>query len=145
MFHHYNAKHAVVRAVRALSVRARIGIIVAAFTSLSLAGLALSGSASANTKSNWSAVVDSVEVGWTQDHAWLITSYANAIKLGSGTVAGVVCDAISDGGIGPVCDAIVEQVVAALVKNEPRLTNHGIWAAIYPEAWGRYQLQDGRY
>jgi hypothetical protein len=113
--------------------------------SLSAAGLALSGSASANTKSNWSATIDGVEVGWTQNHAWLIVSYANAITLGSGTVAGVVCDAISDGGIGPVCDAVVKQIVGALVKGQPRLTNHGIWAAIYPEAWGHYQVQDGRY
>jgi hypothetical protein len=64
MFHHYNGKHAVVRAVRALSVRARIGIIAAALASLSVAGLALSGSASAATANGGVYIIAPKWWGW---------------------------------------------------------------------------------
>jgi hypothetical protein len=70
MFHRYNGKHAVVRVVQALSVRARIGIAIATLASLSVAGLALSGSASASaTKCNsWGPQVSVKGIGLTFDH-----------------------------------------------------------------------------
>lgn len=49
MLHRYNGKHTVARAISALSVRVRIGIIVAILGGLSVAGLTLAGSASAVT------------------------------------------------------------------------------------------------
>jgi hypothetical protein len=120
--------------------------VAAAAIALALVGSLVSApAASANTRSNFSAVIRGVEVGWTNDHAWLITSYANAITLGSGEVAEIVCDAVSDGGMGPACDYIIEQIVGPLLKNKPRLTNHGIWGALYPENWGRYRTTGGTY
>ena len=49
MLHRYKGKHTVARAISALSVRVRIGIIVAILGGLSVAGLTLAGSASAVT------------------------------------------------------------------------------------------------
>src|SRR5690349_17707651 len=49
MFHRYKGKHAVVRAIKALSVRARIGIASGTIAALSVTGLALANSASAAT------------------------------------------------------------------------------------------------
>ena len=125
--------------------RTRTALVAGIVALTAVLSLAFAPTASANTRSNWSGIVDGVEYGWTQNHFWLITSYANAIKIGSGKVAGLVCDAISDGGIGPVCDAVVKEIVGDLIRNESRLTNHGIWAAIYPQAWGHYYIKDGRY
>jgi len=88
--------------------------------------------ASANTPSNWSRTYDGVEFGWTNDHAWAIASYATSITLGSGEIASLACNAVSDGGFGPICSYVVEQVLAPLLSGKPRLTNHGIWVAYYP-------------
>lgn len=49
MLHRYKGKHTVARAISALSVRVRIGIIVAVLGGLSVAGLTLANSASAVT------------------------------------------------------------------------------------------------
>ena len=73
MFRRYNGKHAVARVVSALSVRARIGLAVAALASLSVAGLALSGPAGA--ASGWTVsgqimCVDGLQV----DGPWIATA-----------------------------------------------------------------------
>lgn len=48
MFHRYNGKHAVARAIKMLSVRTRIGILAGVIAGLSVAGLVLPTSASAS-------------------------------------------------------------------------------------------------
>jgi hypothetical protein len=80
----------------------------------------------------WSGVVNGVEFGWTSDHAWAIASYATVSRYGAGEVASLACDAVSDGGAGPVCDYIAEEVVASLAAGHPAFTNYGLWIAIYP-------------
>jgi hypothetical protein len=49
MFHRYNGKHAVTRAIKSLSVRARIGIVTGTIAALSVAALMLPTSASASS------------------------------------------------------------------------------------------------
>ena len=108
--------------------------------------ISLAPAASANTKSNWSEVVDGIDVGWTANHVWAIASYATVIKFGAGQAAAIACDALTEEeGIGYVCDQAVEEVVEQLLKNEAKLTDHGIWVALYPTVWGRFNLTDGKY
>ena len=93
-------------------------------------------SAFANTPSTWSHTVagTSIEYGWTTDHAWVIVDYADAIKYGAGFVAGQVC-AVVIGEEGPFmgspCSRAVTQIVGSLVQGHPRLSNHGLWVAVY--------------
>jgi hypothetical protein len=98
--------------------------------------------ASANTPSTWSGVADGVQFGWTSDHAWAIASYATVARYGAGEVASLACDAVS-GGSGPICDYLAEEVVAELAAGHPRLTNHGLWIAVYPLA--NYRIAAGAY
>jgi hypothetical protein len=55
MFRRYNGRHVMIRAVRALSVRARIGIAISTLAGLSVAGPMFTSTASAST---WLGGVD---------------------------------------------------------------------------------------
>src|SRR5689334_7295514 len=66
MLHRYHGKHAIARAVRALSVRARIGIAITTLAALSVTGLAMSGPASATALlrcNTWGPVITIKGVG----------------------------------------------------------------------------------
>lgn len=110
----------------------------AAFVALvALLSTLLAPPAQANTPSTWSARfgIDS-SYGWTNDHAWAIVSYADAISYGSGEVAGFVCGVVSGeaGPFNPVskaCGSAVQSAVSQIVAGHPRLTNHGLWVAVY--------------
>lgn len=92
--------------------------------------------ASANTPSTWSGRISgtSITFGWTNDHAWVISDYADAIAYGAGFVAGQLCAALmrEEGPfIGKVCSGPVTNIVKQLLAGRPRLTNHGLWTAFY--------------
>ena len=80
---------------------------------------------------NWSGNYQGVAYGWTNDHAWAIASYATVATLGSGAVASLACGVLG-GGYGPVCSFVVQTAVSSLTAGSARLTNHGIWIAVYP-------------
>lgn len=77
--------------------------------------------------------------GW---HFWIITSYAAAatadlVVLNTECMA-ALAPVLQWWGIG-ICWSVVG-TIWAMVNNWPRMTNHGIWMAIY--RWG---IQDGRW
>lgn len=115
----------------------RIGIIsMALVTVVSVLAMVNASSASANTPSNWSGRISgtSITYGWTNDHAWAISDYSDAIAYGAGFVAGQLCAAlIREEGpfIGKACSGPVTSIVKSLLQNKPRLTSHGLWAAFY--------------
>jgi hypothetical protein len=116
----------------------RLCVVAAATVALGVGGLG-TGTASparaahaARASGSWSSNYEGVAYGWTNDHAWAIASYATVATLGSGEIASIACDAVSDSGIGPVCDNGVSFVVRSLTTGSARLNNHGIWIAIYP-------------
>lgn len=80
-----------------------------------------------------------VTVGWTKDHAWVISSYGAAISAGSGLIASQLCS-LTSGETGPLnpvgkaCSTAVTAAVTSMVQGHPALTNHGLWIAYYP--WG---------
>jgi hypothetical protein len=101
--------------------------------------------------SSWSGHYQGVAFGWTNDHAWAIASYSTVLTLGSGKVASLACSPLG-GGFNYVCDSIVASVVRQMTAGSSRLTNHGIWIAIYPHwRWVGYTpvpyitWSDGRY
>lgn len=126
----------------------RISIILtAAALVISTFAVISASPASANTPSTWSGRVSgtSITFGWTNDHAWVISDYADAIAYGAGFVAGQLCAAlIREEGplIGKVCSGPVTSIVKDMLKGRPRLTNHGLWAAFYVwpehETWGTW-------
>lgn len=73
------------------------GAAVAAAIALSLLMATLSASpASANTPSTWSSTFgNGSSYGWTNDHAWAIVTYQDAIAYGSGFIAGQLCGVVS--------------------------------------------------
>jgi hypothetical protein len=92
--------------------------------------------ASANTTSNWSGSVrgTSITYGWTNDHAWVISDYRDAIIYGAGFISSLVCNAAAGEswtGIGSICNSQVRGIVASLIANKGYVTNHGIWDAFY--------------
>jgi hypothetical protein len=92
--------------------------------------------AGANTKSNFSTVVNGVEVGWTNGlsssgHAWGIVSYATAISEGAGEVASSLCNTVLPGS-GSVCSYVIQKLVASLIAGKTKLTKGGVWVAYYP-------------
>lgn len=127
--------------------RAGIFLIIAAIVISTLAVINAS-PASANTPSTWSHTVSgtSITFGWTNDHAWVISNYADAMAYGAGFVAGQLCAALmkEEGRIiGRACSDPVTSIVKGMVQGRPRLTNHGLWAAFYPwriqhETWGTW-------
>jgi hypothetical protein len=104
--------------------------------------------ASANTQSNWSKSFGSgSSYGWTNNHAWVIVTYADAITYGAGEVASVICGVVGgeEGPFNPVskaCSTVASQIAASLVAGHPRLTTHGFWIAYY--LWPTYQT-DGTW
>jgi hypothetical protein len=124
-----------------------LALIVASVLTLTITGAPR---ASANTPSNWSYTVPhtSIEIGWTNDHAWVIADYADVIIQGAGFIAGEICSSVGgeEGPFNPVgeaCSRAVEPVVSALVKGHPRLTDHGLWVAFYP--WSSPQITKGTW
>jgi hypothetical protein len=105
--------------------------------------------AAANAKSNWSATIPTTHItyGWTKDHAWVIADYRDLAAKGVGQVASYACGAALVGtGIGlflafaakQACDWAFDLEVGYLLRNQKLVTNHGIWAGIYPfrlSAW----------
>jgi hypothetical protein len=66
MVHRYNARHAMARAVKALPVRARIGIAAGTIAGLSVAGLTLATTASASAVHvKFAASHDGASAGWS--------------------------------------------------------------------------------
>ncbi len=137
-----NAKHA------GVSRPIRIGIILTiAAVIISVFSIINTSPASANTPSTWSGKVSgtSITFGWTNNHAWVISDYADAIAYGAGFVAGQLCAALmrEEGPmIGKACGGPVTSLVKRALQGRPRLTNHGLWAAFYVwpehEAWGTW-------
>jgi hypothetical protein len=90
-----------------------------------------------------------ITVGWTHDHAWVISSYGAALAEGAGQIADRMCEEISGEEIphfDPVassCGDLVRDVVAQLVEGHPALTDHGVWAAIY--VWGGLRTTGGSW
>jgi hypothetical protein len=110
--------------------------LILALTIMGFFGAANASPASANTPSTWSSGIahTSITFGWTNDHAWVISNYADAIAYGAGFIAGQACAAlIHEEGpfIGKACSGPVTTIVKNLLQGHPRLTNHGLWAAIY--------------
>jgi hypothetical protein len=66
MVHRYNARHAMARAIKALPVRARIGIAAGTIAGLSVAGLTLATTASAGAVHvKFAASHDGASAGWS--------------------------------------------------------------------------------
>ena len=123
---------------RRLRMRRLLVSIFASVMVVTGVSLAAAPAASANTRSNWSHTIphSSIQVGWTNDHAWVIADYADAIAYGSGFIAGQVCGIVSgeEGPFNPVsrvCSNLVTSLVQSLLQGHPRLTNHGLWMAFY--------------
>lgn len=132
-------------AIAERSLGTRLAVITVVLF-LALAGIiAAAPSASANTRSTWSKTTQGIEVGWTHNHAWVIASYAVVIREGAGEVASLFCGAVSDDALGPACRHLATWTVEQLVKGRPRLWNHGIWMALYPQWWGDFYTTRGRY
>lgn len=95
-------------------------------------------SASANEPSDWSYTVPGshIEIGWTRDHAWVISSWTDAIAWGASELAGEICSAIS-GEPGPfnptgiACSNAVQPIVQELLADSERLSDHGLWLEYY--------------
>jgi hypothetical protein len=94
------------------------------------------------TDGNWSRSVDGVTIGWTNDHLWLISSYAAAAIGDASTAAGLGCGMIP--GIGAAaawsCRGMVATAAQLLFNGWPRFTNHGFSISYYPrqiwnESW----------
>jgi hypothetical protein len=124
-----------VNSLKTKKIRIGIALMALAIATSALAMVNAS-PASANTPSNWSGRISgtSITYGWTNDHAWVISDYADAISYGAGFVAGQLCAAlIREEGpfIGKVCSGPVTSIVRGLLQNKPRLTAHGLWAAFY--------------
>jgi hypothetical protein len=134
-----NTQRGIARRIAAIG--AAIAMVVGTLFATSLAAAT---PASANTPSNWSGNYQGVEFGWTNDHAWAIASYATVATLGSGEIASLACSRIGGSVAGSVCSYTVETVVSNLAAGHPRLTNHGIWIAVYPH-WGYVTDQGGTY
>lgn len=128
------------------SVRISI-ILTIAVIIISAFAVTTASSASANTPSTWSGRVSgtSITYGWTNNHAWVISDYADAIAYGAGFVAGQLCAALmrEEGPqIGKACSGPVTSLVKNALKGRSRLTNHGLWAAFYVwplhDTWGTW-------
>jgi hypothetical protein len=130
-----------IRPIRICAILAIAALIIGAFAMVNTP------SASANTPSDWSKTVSgtSITFGWTNNHAWVISNYADALAYGAGFVAGQLCAALmkEEGPfIGKACSTPVTNIVKNLLAGRPRLTNHGLWAAFYiwpqHETWGTW-------
>lgn len=78
--------------------------------------------------------------GW---HFWIIASYAAVLSAGTATaqydcISALVAVLSPAGAVGLCLSAAA--ILWELVNNWPRLTNHGVWMAIY---WNH--ITDGRY
>ena len=81
-----------------------------------------------------------ITVGWTDDHAWVISSYGAALSAGSGFIASLLCAVVSGetgpfNPVGKACSTLVTEVVSSLAEGQPALTDHGLWMAYY--MWGQ--------
>jgi hypothetical protein len=127
---------------RATRTGPRIIVALAALALALSAVFAMSMPASANTPSDWSRSFGTgSSYGWTNNHAWAIVTYADAISYGSGAVASALCGVVGgeEGPLNPVsrtCGSVVRQIAEALTSGHPRLTNHGLWIAYY--LWPAY-------
>ena len=116
----------------------------------SVASFAAAPPASANTPSDYSHTFYvggapgyeglPVTVGWTDDHAWVISSYGAALSAGSGFIASQLCSVVSGetgpfNPVGKACSTVATQIVSSLVDGQPALTDHGLWMAYY--VWGQ--------
>jgi hypothetical protein len=132
-------------------LRLKIGVALAAALVALGSSMMFAPAASANAKSNWSEVVDGVEIGWTQNHAWAIASYAALIKVGASKAATLACDAlIKEEEIGSACGNVIGNYVKTLMKGEKAVTSNGVWVALYPATgWQvlslRFTYNGGRY
>src|SRR6266567_2204359 len=118
--------------------RSRAVVVIVGVCALVGVAVAAAPAASANTPSDWSHQVSgtSITIGWTQDHAWLISDYSDVITQGSGYIAGQLCSVIVGEEMpGQPCSLAVRDLVGPLVNGVPALTNHGIWIAAYPQGW----------
>ena len=81
------------------------------------------------------------------DHFWVIASYQQIANATIVSIFGTACAAYLSGIIDPfaaaaVCGTAVA-ILHALAANEPRVSNHGVWIAIYfshpwSPSYGRY-------
>jgi hypothetical protein len=78
------------------------------------------------------------------DHLWVIANYQSILNATVVAALGAVCLAylgpIIQGWAVPACSALV-YLLKVLSANEPRVTNHGVWAAVYFTK----AVQGGRY
>jgi hypothetical protein len=78
------------------------------------------------------------------DHLWVIANYQSILNASVVAALGGVCLAYLGPIIGPwavpACGAFV-YLLKVLSANEPRVTNHGVWAAVYFNK----AVQGGRY
>lgn len=93
----------------------------------------------------WSRSYGGVNFGWTNDHLWVMASYATLMSADVGAAAGIGCGMIVGGWAIPVCAQAVKVTVGVLISGWPRLTNHGVWVSYYPRSiWNGYTT-GGRY
>jgi hypothetical protein len=125
---------------------------------VSIFTLAAAQPASANTPSDYSSTFYvgatpgfqglPVTVGWTQDHAWVISSYGAALSAGSGFIASQLCSLVSGetgpfNPVGRACSTLASSIIASLVSGQPGLTDHGLWMAYY--VWGGQTTTSGTW
>lgn len=125
----------------------RTGIaLILALTIMGFFGAASASSASANTPSQWSHTIanTSITFGWTNDHAWVISDYADVIAYGAGFIASQACAALADEEgpfIGKVCSNPVTSIVKSLLQGHSWSTKHGLWVTVnvyLKTTWGTW-------